>query len=211
MIAGPAFVISLMGSALALSTHYPRGGILSARQNPSDQDLLNACPGGSGSSLERADRCTLVHIVNNPDVRKFVALGSPELNCDGGSDPITVTLGGSSTVSETTTLNADLGVDIEGIKIGGGASDSKTTSSTISKTVSFQVNPGRQAVYVAGTNFKSQTGNIQVNFGDRVDGHFIWFTGTTITQLTPDPSDVQFEVHETACGTDPTDLSSLNS
>lgn len=28
-----------------------------------------------------------------------------------------------------------------------------------------------------------------------------WFTGTTITQLSPDSGNVEFDVHETACGT----------
>ena len=58
-----------------------------------------------------------------------------------------------------------------------------------------------------------------------------WFTQATVTQLTPDPSDMFFDVHESACGmrsvslflidvslmpsrhtlgADPRDLSSLN-
>ena len=84
-----------------------------------------------------------------------------------------MTLGGEQTVSQTTTLNADLGVDIDGIMIGGGASTSNTTSTTESKTVSYTVPPRRQAVFVSGMNHKSETGNLQVNYGDRQFGHFI--------------------------------------
>ncbi|KAI0628273.1 hypothetical protein C8Q77DRAFT_1220937 [Trametes polyzona] len=206
MFARSFIILSVLSTAFALYT-YPRGTLESRDDSPSDQDLLNSCPGGPGSKkVERADRCTLINIKNNPNTRTFVVLGDPQLNCGGAKDPVTVTLGGEQTVSQTTTVDANIGVDLDGITIGGGASTENSKSSTVSKTITYTVPPGRQAVYVAGTAQQSQTGNIQVNYGDRQFGHFIWFTGATITQLTPITSDVQFDVHETACGTDPRDI-----
>lgn len=52
-------------------------------------------------------------------------------------------------------------------------SDSESTSATESKSIEFSIPPKRQAVYVAGVAHTSQTGNVQVNYGSKVDGHFI--------------------------------------
>ncbi|RPD56199.1 hypothetical protein L226DRAFT_523692 [Lentinus tigrinus ALCF2SS1-7] len=213
MLAGAFFALSLLSSTLALTTGHalPRGGFVPRDDGPANEDLLASCPGGPGSpNVKKADKCTLVNIVNNPDVRVWTVLGDPQLNCGGATEDITVTLGGETTVSQTTTVNADFGVSLEGISVGGGVSDSESTSTTESKTIEFSIPPGRQAVYVAGVAQTSETGNVQVNYGSKVDGHFIWFTGTTITKLTPKGNDVEFDVHESDCGTDPRDLSSLN-
>ncbi|RPD60802.1 hypothetical protein L226DRAFT_459809 [Lentinus tigrinus ALCF2SS1-7] len=213
MFAGAFFALSLLSSTLALTTGLalPRGGFVPRDDGPGNQDLLASCPGGPGSpNVRKADRCTLVNTVNNADVRLWSVLGDPQLNCGGSSEDITVTLGGETTVSQTTTVNADFGIDFEGLSIGGGVSDEESTSQTESKQIQFSIPPGRQAVYVVGVAHSSVTGNVQVNYGSRVDGHFVWFTGTTITKLTPKGNDVQFDVHESACGTDPRDLSGLN-
>ncbi|KAI0668041.1 hypothetical protein C8Q78DRAFT_268572 [Trametes maxima] len=203
-------VLAVVGSALALSTHYPlnaNGALVVRDTNPSDADLLSSCPGGPGSSdLKRADRCTLINIVNNPNARTFEVLGDPQLNCGGATDPITVELGGSTEVSQTTSVSVDVGFEAEGLSIGGGASEEDSKSTTVSKTISYSIPPGRQAVYVAGTAQKSETGNVQVNYGSRQFGHFIWFTGATVTRLTPISSDVVFDVHESDCGTDPRNI-----
>ncbi|KAL7278377.1 hypothetical protein ACG7TL_008357 [Trametes sanguinea] len=202
MLTAPFFVLSAIGSALAVSVPTSRdiGKLVTRDQDFTDTDLFNSCPGGPGSDkLERADRCTLVNIANNPNVRKFEVLGDPQLNCGGGTDPVTVTLGGSTTITTSQTLDANIGVDVEGISIGGGASTTDSKATTVSQQVSYSIPPGRQAVYVAGTNQQSQTGNVQVNYGDRQDGHFIWFTNAKVTILTPIPSDVEFDVHESDC------------
>ncbi len=52
-------------------------------------------------------------------------------------------------------------------------SDSESTSATESKSIQFSIPPKRQAVYVAGVAHTSQTGNVQVNYGSKVDDHFI--------------------------------------
>ena len=84
-----------------------------------------------------------------------------------------MTLGGSTTIGTTFTVDASIGFDIDGLSIGGGASTSTSTETTTSKEIQFQVPPGRQAVYVAGVAHTSQTGNVQVNYGSRQFGHFI--------------------------------------
>lgn len=65
MFARSFFILSVLSSAFALYIDYPRGydAALGARDDsPMDQDLLNSCPGGPGSSaVENADRCTLVN------------------------------------------------------------------------------------------------------------------------------------------------------
>lgn len=129
--------------------------------------------------------------MNNPNTRSFVVLGDPQLkyvcytlvytaygltgirSCGGATDTVSVMLGGEQTVTETTTVDANIGVDLEGITIGGGAESSSSSSNTVSKTISYTVPPGRQAVYVAGTAQQSQTGNVQVNYADRQFDHFI--------------------------------------
>ncbi|KAI0742683.1 hypothetical protein C8Q80DRAFT_1356330 [Daedaleopsis nitida] len=175
------------------------------------KDLFASCPGGPGSPhVSRADRCTLINIKNNADKRVWKVLGDPQLNCKGSTEPITVSLGGETTVSQTTEINANFGIAAEGLSIGGGISESLGTSTTQSKTISFNIPPGRQAVYVVGVNHKSQTGNVQVNYGSRQMGHFVWFTGATITRLTPVHDDVQFDVFQSPCGTNPEDLRSFN-
>ncbi|KAI0643541.1 hypothetical protein C8Q79DRAFT_928648 [Trametes meyenii] len=207
----PVFVLSLLSSALALSTRYPidaNGSLVVRDAAPSDADLLKSCPGGPGADgLKRADKCTLINVVQNANTRDFVVLGDPQLNCGGASDEITVALGGETTISETTTVNAELGFNTGGLNIGGGASQQSGKSQTVSKTITYSIPPGRQAVYVAGTAQRSETGNVQVNYGSKQAGHFVWFTGSTITRLTPIPDDIVFDVHESDCGTDPRKLS----
>ncbi|KAI0824331.1 hypothetical protein BC628DRAFT_1322666 [Trametes gibbosa] len=207
MLAHSLISLSILSSALAIPyLHFHREDIVT------DQQLLDACPGGRGSdTFERADRCKLREpLTVNPDVRKWAVVGDPQLNCGGGSDPVTVELGGEHTVSQTLSVNANFGVDIEGISIGGGVDSSSTESTTESKTVSYMIRPKRQAVFVAGTNHQSRTSQVQVNFPDRQHGHFEWYTNTLVTQLTPIADDVAFDVYESDCGTDPRDLSSLN-
>ncbi|KAH9920887.1 uncharacterized protein BXZ73DRAFT_91898 [Epithele typhae] len=187
MIARALIPLSFVAAVLAVPT------VLSLREDaPTDSDLLASCPGGPGSSnIERADRCTLINIVNNPDTRIYKALGDPQLNCGGGTDDVTVTLGGETSVSQTVSVSANLGFNIEGISVGGGLETSDTSTQTQSKS------------------HHSQSGQVQVNYPDRQFDHFIWFTGTSITQLTP-TDDVVFDVYESACGTDPNDFSSLH-
>ncbi|KAF5351391.1 hypothetical protein D9757_012625 [Collybiopsis confluens] len=166
-----------------------------------NQDLLLSCPGAAGSpNVERADRCTLINIVNNPDTRVWSVIGDPQLNCEGGTNPIQLTIGGSTTISSSTTADVDLGIDFDGISIGGGVSTDSGTEQTASNSTQITINPNRQVVQAVGVLSHSQSGNIQVNYGDRVDGHFIWFTDAVLTQLTP-TSDLEFDVHETACVT----------
>ncbi|KAJ4476195.1 hypothetical protein J3R30DRAFT_3704731 [Lentinula aciculospora] len=201
-----AFSALLAHSAIAAPSRFR----LRRDTSPSDNDLLLSCPGAAGSpNVENADKCTLVNIVNNPDTRVWSVVGDAQLNCGGGTQPITVAIGGSSTVSSSTNANVDLGIDFEGIKIGGGLSTSTATEQTTSNTTTITVEPGRQIVQTVGVLSHSQSGNVQVNYGSRVDDHFIWFTGAVITQLTP-TSDLEFDTHETACGTDPTDLNNVS-
>ncbi|KAJ7432363.1 hypothetical protein B0H11DRAFT_1940689 [Mycena galericulata] len=198
--------LSLCGTVIALPRNVTMRG---DKTDPTlgDTDLLNSCPGAAGTpNVERADKCTLINIVNNPDVQNFFNVGNPFLNCDGGTDPLTVMLGGSTTVDTSTAVNADIGVDIEGISLGGGVSTTTDNSQTVSQSQMFDVPAGRQAIMTIGVTFHSQTGNVQVNYGDQVNGHFIWFTGTTVTQLIPANAAVAIQVHESACGTDVTDL-----
>ncbi|KAI0668059.1 hypothetical protein C8Q78DRAFT_1081463 [Trametes maxima] len=203
-------LLAVTSSAFSLSVRYPHdanGSLVVRDSAPNDSDLLSSCPGGPGASnLKRADRCTLINIVDNPNARTFEVLGDPQLNCGGATDPVTVELGGETTVGQTTSVNANVGFEVGGLSIGGGASEEDSTSTTVSKKITYTIPPGRQAVYVAGTAQRSQTGNVQVNYGSRQFGHFIWFTGATITRLTPISSDVVFDVHESACGTDPRNL-----
>ncbi|KAH9939341.1 uncharacterized protein BXZ73DRAFT_43854 [Epithele typhae] len=205
MISRTLVALAFMTAALAVPT------ILSTREDaPTDADLLGSCPGGPGSpNVEHADTCNLVNIVNNPNKRVFKALGDPQLNCGGGTDAVSVSLGGETSVSQTVTADANVGIDIEGISIGGGVSTENGSTQTQSKTVTYSIPPGRQAVYVTGIDQTSQSGNVQVNFADRQFDHFQWTTGSTITQLTP-TNNVVFDVYESACGSDPNDFSSLH-
>ena len=76
-------------------------------------------------------------------------------------------------MSQELTTSVNVGFSVDGLSIGGGASSTSGTSVTDSKTITYQIPPGRQAVYVAGIAYTSETGNVQVNYGSRVDGHFI--------------------------------------
>ena len=67
----------------------------------------------------------------------------------------------------------DVGLDLEALHIGGSLETTNTNETTTSKSVTFDVPPGKQAVYVAGVAHTSQTGPIQVNYGSRQFGHFI--------------------------------------
>ncbi|KAJ7195676.1 hypothetical protein GGX14DRAFT_376858 [Mycena pura] len=183
-------VFALLSHAISAPTFIPRD------DSPSDTDLLLSCPGAAGSpNVERADKCTLVNIVNNPDT---------PVGC-GGKNPIMLTVGGETTTSTTTTANADVGVDFAGINIGGGLRTDSSSSTTQSNSTMITIPPGRQSVMTVSVLSHSQSGNIQVNYGDRVDDHFIWSTGAVITQVNP-TNQLTFDVHETACGTDPLDL-----
>ncbi|KAG6904441.1 hypothetical protein DXG01_009902 [Tephrocybe rancida] len=192
--------------AQALPTEYDAIYARKNAKNLSDKDFLLSCPGAAGSpNVQRADKCTLVNIKNNPDKVVFRNLGSPQLNCAGGTTPTSVTLGGSTSVSTTTSVDVNMGISFEGISIGGGMSSSTTKSTETSKSITYTVPPGRQAVLTAGIKFHSQTGNIQVNYGDRVNDHYIsfeWFTGAKVTQLIPAGTPPEYQIHETKCGTD---------
>jgi len=197
-------VLALLGHAVSAPYYLPRD------DSPSDTDLFLSCPGAAGSpNVERADKCTLVNIVNNPDTPVVTNVGSVQGNCEGGTSPIMLTIGGETTTSSTTTASANVGVNFDGISIGGGLSTDSSTSSTQSNSTMITVAPGRQSVMTMSVLSHSQTGNVQVNYGDRVDDHFIWFTGATITQVVPTNA-ITFDVHETACGTDALDLSNTS-
>jgi hypothetical protein len=84
-----------------------------------------------------------------------------------------LTIGGETTVSTSTTANVDVGVDLEGFSIGGGLSTESGSSTTQSKSTMVSIPPGRQSVMTMSVLSHSQSGNVQVNFGDRVDDHFI--------------------------------------
>ncbi|KAK7691081.1 hypothetical protein QCA50_006184 [Cerrena zonata] len=191
--------LALLGQTLALP-HSIRA------DSPGDKDLLLSCPGAAGSpNIRRADRCTLHDVVTNPDKRIWSNVNAPQLNCDGGTQPRTFMIGGETTHTTTITSDVNLGISFEGISIGGGISKSDTTTTTSSNSTTYTIPPGRQVVQTVGVLHHSQTGNIQVNYGVQVDGHYIWYTGAKVTQLTP-TDDVQWDTHETKCGTDPSDL-----
>ncbi|KAI0751790.1 hypothetical protein C8Q80DRAFT_1119445 [Daedaleopsis nitida] len=177
----------------------------------SSVDLLASCPGGPGSpNVGRADRCTLTDIVTNPDKRIWTTIGQPQLNCHGGVTPVNETLGGTTEVHQKITVSVELGFDIGAVKLGASVSTELGTSTTQSKTIMFAVLPGKQAVYLVGLNHKSRTGRVQVNYGSRQKGHYIWYTGARVTQVTPDPNDVEFDVYVSNCGANPYDLSQFN-
>lgn len=97
----------------------------------------------------------------------------PPNSCKGSQGDIRVTLGGSTTVTRTTTVEVTFGIESEGLSIGGGISESLEKATTQSQLTLFSIPPGRQAVYVAGVNHKVQTGNVQVNYPDRQKGHYV--------------------------------------
>lgn len=179
---------------------------------PSNEDLLLSCPGAAGSpNIRRADTCVLFEPVDNPDVIIFKNLGNAQLNCAGSTTDTTVTLGGETSFESSVTVNANFGISFLGISIGGGSSTTDTNSEKTSQSISYAIPPGRQAVYTAGYNHKSQTGKVQLGFGKRVFGHYIWYTGVTVTKLTPDNSVApRYQVHATACGTDPYDINNTS-
>ncbi|KAK6969242.1 hypothetical protein R3P38DRAFT_3023846 [Favolaschia claudopus] len=199
-------ILSLLGRTLSAPT-------LLSRDNPSDTDLLLSCPGAAGSpNIKRADKCTLVNIVNNPDTTLQYNVG----NVQGKwNKSVMLTIGGQTTTSTTTTASANVGINFEGINIGGGLSSGDTKSSTQSNSTMITIAPGRQSVMTMGVLAHSQSGNVQVNFGSRVDDHFIFMCpfsgspGAVITQTVP-TDQITFDVHETAAdhsiGTNALDL-----
>ncbi|KAG5719262.1 hypothetical protein E4T56_gene13379 [Termitomyces sp. T112] len=192
----------------AFPAHYRNHLVSRDNKKITDKDFLLSCPGNAGSpNVKRADRCTLINIKHNPDKVIFQNVGNAQLNCAGGTTPTTVTLGGSTSVSTTTSVDTNIGITFgSGFSIGGGISSSTTKESQTTKQIQYDVPPGRQAILTAGYNFHSQTGNVQVNYGSRVNGHYIWYTGVAITQLVPDGQPPRYEVHESKCGTNPLDL-----
>jgi hypothetical protein len=84
-----------------------------------------------------------------------------------------LTIGGETTVGTTTTANLDVGVDLKGFSIGGGLSTESSSSTTQSKSIMVSIPPKRQSVMTMSVLSHSQSGNVKVNFRDRVDGHFI--------------------------------------
>ncbi|KAG6863802.1 hypothetical protein C0991_003112, partial [Blastosporella zonata] len=93
----------------------------------------------------------------------------------------------------------NVGISFEDITIGGGISTSDTQTTVNSKTIAYTVPPGRQAILTAGSKYHSQTGNVQVNYGDQINGHYIWFTDAKITKLIPAGGEPAFQIHETKC------------
>ncbi|KAG5650116.1 hypothetical protein H0H81_000624, partial [Sphagnurus paluster] len=94
-------------------------------------------------------------------------------SCGGSTTDTTVTLGGETSFSSSVTVDANFGISFEGLSVGGGVSTTDTTTETTSQSISYAIPPGRQAVYTAGYNHKSQTGKVQLGFGKRVYGHYI--------------------------------------
>ncbi|KAK7676960.1 hypothetical protein QCA50_020078 [Cerrena zonata] len=201
MLAATFVLFSLLGQSFAFP-NFLRDDV-----SVNDQDLLLSCPGAAGSpNIRRADKCTLINTVINPDERVWSVVSDPQLNCGGGTQPITVTVGGSKTSSVSYTASATFNLNIEGIDIGGGGfSTEESTQVTTSNSTTYIVSPGRQVVQTIGVMHHSEAGNVQVNYGKRVSDHYIWFTSTRVTKLVP-TDDVVFDTHETACGTDPRDM-----
>ncbi|KAG5651081.1 hypothetical protein H0H81_009969 [Sphagnurus paluster] len=169
-------LLPLLAQAIPTQQSGANDGMMLHRREdpPTDQDLLLSCPGAAGSpNIRRADQCTLINIVDNPDEIVWKNLGNAQQNCGGSTTSTEVTLGGSTSFSSTTTVNANFGFSFEGLSIGGGASTSETKTESSTQSVKYSIPPGSQAVYTAGYNHKSQTGNVQVNFGKRVAEHYI--------------------------------------
>lgn len=184
-------------------TMLPRGENI-----PTDDDLFLSCPGANGSpNIRRADRCTLINVVDNPDQVLWKSIGNAQLNCGGSTTATEVKLRGSASFFTSTKLNGSLGITYQNITFENGGSGSQSETEATSQEITYAVLPGRQAVYTIGYNHKSQTGNVQVNFGKRVADHYIWYTGSTVTTLKPDVNtQPSYQVHATECGTDPYDI-----
>ncbi|KAJ7611230.1 hypothetical protein FB45DRAFT_875434 [Roridomyces roridus] len=85
---------------------------------PSTPTERSTCEGSP--NINQRGGYTLVNLVNNPDTRVVTNVGSAQGNCEGGTNPISLTVGGETTIEGSTAANVDLGVDFDGISIGGG-------------------------------------------------------------------------------------------
>ncbi|EIW52226.1 uncharacterized protein TRAVEDRAFT_24508 [Trametes versicolor FP-101664 SS1] len=190
---------------------------------PADQDIINSCPGAPGSPhLRRADYCTLVNRIDNPNSHTFTILGNPQLNCGDGTSSITMTVGGEAVVEQTTTINANAqsaGSNAstafsfpQNISLSGGLAEGSVLKIAVKNSTKYLLPPGKQAVLVAVTAQRSQTGNIEAAFRNPWITNMVSFypTKANMTQLTPIANSVEFDVYESACGTDPRDLSGFN-
>ncbi|KAJ6548580.1 hypothetical protein B0H19DRAFT_1031833 [Mycena capillaripes] len=141
MFAISVVVFALLGHAISAPAFIPRD------DSPSDTDLFLSCPGAAGSpNIERADKCTLVNIVNNPDTHVVSNLGDAQANCEGGTSPVMLTIGGETTVGTSITADVEVGVDLDVFSIGGGLSTESSSSTTQSKSTMVSIPPGRQSV-----------------------------------------------------------------
>jgi hypothetical protein len=93
-------------------------------------------------------------------------------SCGGGTEEIEWAIGGSTTVTQTTTIGAEAGIDIEGVSIGLSASVSDSKAVTASQTVTVKIPPGKTAVQAAGINYHVYSSNVQVNYADKQYGHY---------------------------------------
>ncbi|KAG6840557.1 hypothetical protein C0991_005831 [Blastosporella zonata] len=174
-----ALLISLPIFVQALPTEYERAVFpralrgkakAPAKNTVTDKDFFLSCPGAAGA---RRIVCQSSSILNFLQDRQMSNERTDVPCCAGGTTPTSVTLGGSTSVSTTTSVNMNFGISFEGISIGGGMSTSNTKTTETTKSITYTVPPGRQAILTAGFKFHSQTGNVQVNYGNRVNGHFI--------------------------------------
>lgn len=98
------------------------------------------------------------------------------LSCGDGANPINITLGGVAIVAQTNFLYAvsdsdgpDAGLSLtftQGILFSGGLADPNVAKIGVANSTEYTLSPGRQAVLVAATAQRSQTGNIQATESD---------------------------------------------
>lgn len=124
-------------------------------------------------------------------------------SCNGGTEDVSVTLGGSTSASETVenSITAGFSLEGEGLGINAGTTftHSSTTTSETSHSVTYQVPAGRQAVFVAGYAMESVTANVEMTYSTRQAGHFDWFV-LNATLLRPIADNIVYNVYESACG-----------
>lgn len=154
-------IVSLIIATQALLISGERTGVLLLTPLPT---LINAF----GLLLATLNWSMSIH-----SFRDIVGCWRLFLSCGGGTQPITVTVGGSKTSSVSYTASASFNLNIEGIDIGGGGfSTEEGTQVQTSNSTTYIVSPGRQVVQTIGVLHHSETGNVQVNFGKRVAGHY---------------------------------------
>ncbi|MBC7633391.1 hypothetical protein [Aeromicrobium sp.] len=178
--------VAVLGIASIFATMSASGA--HAEDAPSTEELLQKCDG--------ADYCEFTPTSNEPFLSKSEQVSPMSPNCNQSIVDLQAdwsqTKGSSDSVGGSVTASSGvMGLFEASIEIN--YNHTWTTTDTKGGRLTVHIGPNELGYVTRATPMSRVTGTYELHFGDRLDGHYYWFT-PPVTVEGPDPARVADEV-----------------